>query len=262
MTEEQEKIIELFNKNVKGKKSDTSSSNQRHDGKSGHWLERQMGLTANGNNAPDLFGYEMKNQTSSGKITFGDWTPDEYIFQHGSPKKAHETNKDYNLTRNDFFKIFGKPNEEKEGRLSWSGIPCPNRYNRINTFGQILTIDSNENIVITYSFSKDTRPDKNNIVPEELQKENLVLAKWNRDSIKKKLEKKFNQKGWFTCKTNSNGEYESIHFGAPMDFDGWVKLFKEGIVFFDSGMYQGNNRNYSQWRASSSHWDSLIIESY
>lgn len=262
MAEEKEKIIEFFYKNVKGKKADTSASNQKHDGKSGHWLERQMGITANGNNAPDLFGYEMKNQTSSGKITFGDWTPDEYIFRNKNSKKIHDTNKDYNLTRSDFLKIFGKPNPEKEGRFSWSGIPCPNHYNVINTFGQILTIDKDGNIVITYSFSKDTRVDKNNIVPIELQKENLVLAKWNRESIKKKLEKKFNQKGWFTCKTNSNGEYESIHFGEPMNFDGWIKLFKEGIVFFDSGMYEGNSRNYSQWRASSSYWDSLIIESY
>jgi len=71
MNHEKQKIIELFYANVKGKKSNTSKSNQRHDGKKGHWLEQQMGIVANANNSPDIYGYEMKNQTSSGKITFG-----------------------------------------------------------------------------------------------------------------------------------------------------------------------------------------------
>lgn len=31
---------------------------------------------------------------------------------------------------------------------------------------------------------------------------------------------------------------------------------------FDSGMYEGNPRPYSQWRANNNLWDSLIIESY
>ncbi len=259
MDQDKLKIIEIFNQNVKGKKSDTESSNQKHSGKIGHWLERQMGIKANSSNTPDLFGYEMKNHTSSGKITFGDWGANEYIFKS---RKPNNTNKDYNLKRDDFLKIFGKPNEEKEGRFSWSGSPCPSRYNEINTFGQVLEIDEENNIFVIYSYSKDKRIDKNIIIPIELQKDNLVLAKWNMNSIKSKLETKFNQKGWFTCKKNSNGEYESIHFGKPINFDEWLDLFKKGIVFFDSGMYQTNSRNYSQWRATTKFWDSLIIESY
>ena len=39
-------------------------------------------------------------------------------------------------------------------------------------------------------------------------------------------------------------------------------LVIQGIVFFDSGMYEGNPRPYSQWRANNNLWDSLIIESY
>ena len=76
-------IIERFNQNVKGKIPDTANNNQRHDGKEGHWLETQMEIAHNGDNEPDLLGYEMKNQTTSGKITFGDWSADEYIFLHG-----------------------------------------------------------------------------------------------------------------------------------------------------------------------------------
>ena len=90
----------------------------------------------------------------------------------------------------------------------------------------------------------------------------MVLAKWYRASIKKKLEDKFNQQGWFTCKMNKSRIYSSIHFGNPMNFESWIELLEKGIVFFDSGMYQGNSRNYSQWRASTAFWDSLIIESY
>lgn len=260
MSEDKEKIIELFYSNVKGKKADISGSNKNHDGKHGHWLEQQMGIKRNASNTPDLYGYEMKNETSSGKVTFGDWSADEYIFRRG--KKIHDTNKNYSLSREDFLRIFGKPNAEKDGRHSWSGSPCPSYYNKLNTFGQILKIDDDSNIVITYSFSKDHREDKSKIVPEYLQKDDIVIAKWNLNSIRKKLETKFNQKGWFTCKKNSDGEYKSIHFGLPMNFNTWLGLVKEGIVFFDSGMYLGNSRNYSQWRSKSSFWDSLITENY
>ena len=264
MNQDKQKIIELFYTNVKDKKPDTSSSNQRHDGKDGHWLETQMNIQHNGDNEPDLFGYEMKNQTTSGKITFGDWSADEYIFIHGRSKNPprNETNRDYNLTRDNFFEIFGKPNEKKGGRLSWSGTPCPTYYNQISEYGQLLTIDEEENIVITYSYSKDKRANKSKIVPNELKKENVVIAKWYKDSLKSKLERKFNQQGWFTCTKNQKGEYEAIHFGLPMNYDSWIELFKKGIVFFDSGMYQGNKRPYSQWRASTGFWHSLITESY
>ena len=262
MNNNKQKIIDLFLTNVKGKKTDTSKSNQKHDGKKGHWLEQQMGILANASNSPDIYGYEMKNQTSSGKITFGDWSADEYIFQHGRPKKIHATNQNYNISKNRFLEIFGKANEKKSGRLSWSGTPCPTYINQYTSYGQILKIDVNHNIIICYSYSQDKRENKSEIVPLEMQKEDLVLAKWYKDSIKKKLEDKFNQQGWFTCKMDKNGIYDSIHFGKPMNFESWIKLLEEKIVFFDSGMYHGNSRNYSQWRASTTFWDSLIVESH
>ncbi len=71
MDEGKQEIINRFNNNVRGRKPDTSNSNQDHDGKSGHWLERQMGIEINNRTEADLFGYEMKNQTTSGKTTFG-----------------------------------------------------------------------------------------------------------------------------------------------------------------------------------------------
>jgi hypothetical protein len=47
-----------------------------------------------------------------------------------------------------------------------------------------------------------------------------------------------------------------------MDYNKWITLVEKEIVFFDSGMYQGNNRPYSQCRANNSFWNSLIIEIY
>lgn len=47
-----------------------------------------------------------------------------------------------------------------------------------------------------------------------------------------------------------------------MNYDSWIKLFKERQVFFDSGMYDGNMRPYSQWRATTGIWHSLITESF
>lgn len=260
---DKEKIIKQFRDNVKGKTPDTNSSNQRHDGRNGHWLETQMGIAHNGDNEPDLLGYEMKNKTTSGKITFGDWSADEYIFLHGRGKnKINTVNENYQITRKQFLEIFGKPNIKKDNRLSWSGEPCPTYYSDITAFGQELKIDNNENIVILYHFSKDTRSNKNSIVPSKLHNDDIVIAKWNKDTIKRKLEDKFNQNGWFIVSTDSNGQYENIHFGEPMNYDSWIKLFKEKKVFFDSGMYDGNTRPYSQWRATTSVWHNLIIDTH
>jgi hypothetical protein len=263
MDKNKQRIIELFNANVKGKKADTSNSNQRHDGKEGHWLETQMGIAHNGDNEADLLGYEMKNQTTSGKITFGDWSADEYIYLHGRGKnKTNSINANYSLTRDDFLRIFGKPNPLKDNRLSWSGIPCPTYYGDTSKFGQYLTMDSDNNILIIYYFSKDQREDKQDIVPMNMQIDNLVIAKWKYETLKVKVERKFNQNGWFTCLKNSEGVYHQISFGKPMNFTSWIFLFKERVIFFDSGMYQGNIRPYSQWRATTSFWHTLITDSH
>jgi type-2 restriction enzyme scrFI len=264
-----EQIINLFYKNVKGNKPIINNCNQNHDGKKGHWLERQFGISANANNASDLLGYELKNQTTS-KTTFGDWSANRYIFTDPSYKTIfNESCKAKN--QNIFLKIFGKPNENKGGRYSWSGTPCP-KIGTYNTFGQKLIIEPNKDIVAIYSYSEDKRNDKATIIPNELQVDNLELARWfgqNSPSNKKKdkclkdkLEDKFNDKGWFTCKMNSDGVYYKICFGKPINYNDWIELVKKGIVFFDSGMYEGNDRPYAQWRANNNFWDSLIIEEY
>ena len=75
-----ERIIERFLQNVNGRQPDTTDGNPRHDGGAGHWFERQMGIRANADNRPDLWGFECKNATGS-QTTFGDWMADYLIWR-------------------------------------------------------------------------------------------------------------------------------------------------------------------------------------
>ena len=86
-------IVRIFSENVLGRIPDSSQSNIKHDGKEGHWLEKQMGIAHNRATEPDLLGFEMKNATG-GKTTFGDWSADYYIFKNPESK----------LTRTDFIR--------------------------------------------------------------------------------------------------------------------------------------------------------------
>ena len=99
-------------------------------------------------------------------------------------------------------------------------------------------------------------------IPELYRKSPIVIAKWDATKLAKKVNDKFNQKGWFTCKTNALGVYEKICFGNPINFESWISLVKEGTVFYDSGMYFGNARPYAQWRATNNYWNSLILREY
>jgi len=47
-------------------------------------------------------------------------------------------------------------------------------------------------------------------------------------------------------------------FGDPINYKKWINGVERGEIFFDSGMYQGNKRPYSQWRAANSYWENLI----
>lgn len=262
-------LIQLFRDNVKGKTPDVTGRNIRHDGREGNWLEEQFGKMPDADNHADFFGYELKNETSS-KTTFGDWSANRYIFKTGTYTHCFSGNST-SERQDSFCSIFGKPNEDRDGRCSWSGIPCPTIHG-YNSFGQKLIIDANKDIVALYSYSQDMRINKSVIVPSILQKDNLEIARWFGQTspsskqadkcLKDKLEDKFNDKGWFTCKKDAFGRYYEICFGNPFNYNDWIELVRRGIVFFDSGMYQGNKRPYSQWRANNTYWDSLIVERY
>lgn len=266
-------LINIFRKEVKGKEPDVSNKNQKHDGKYGHWLEEQFKIHANGDNTADILGYELKSQTKE-KTTFGDWSANEYIYNSEKYKTIFNKNKKID-NRNIFLEIFGKENIEKKGRYSWSGESCP-KISKYNSFGQKLVIDEiNKDIIVIYNYTEDHRKEKANIIPKEFQKDNLELARWygnklpsnkvinkREKCLKRKVEDKFNQFGWFTCKMDTTGRYNKICFGKPLTYDEWITMVKKGIVYFDSGMYNQNERPYSNWRADNSLWNKLIEYEY
>ena len=247
-----QEILQTFKKKVKGKVPDLSGYNKNHDGAEGDWLTVAMGLTVNGKNEPDFKGFEMKKDSK--KTTFGDWQPDYSLY------KKPGRGLDAELSRTDFLKIFGHKSKDqsgrKLGRYSWSGSVFPT-VKGINTFGQVMKIDSKGHVKALYSFSKDSRSNKKRIVPFEFQTENVVLAEWTAENLKNRLEKKFNNLGWFKCLTDSEGRYESVQFGKPINFEVFIKMARTGDVFCDCGMYSTNPRPYMTWRAAKNIWDSL-----
>lgn len=259
MKTDQEQIIELFNKNVKNKDICLDNQNTKHCGKEGHWLETQMGIKHNSKNEPDIFGYEMKK--SSNKTTLGDFSASEYIFSKNNKRNSinilNNWTDEINLTRDDFIKIFGNSNPCKNNRHSWSGSCIPT-YNKWNSNGQILTINDNNDIIIVYSFSNDTRIIKEGF-PTFLKNDNIVIALWKSEKMKPHIENKFNKKGFFICK-KIGATYEKICFGSPFNFEYFIECIKNNKIIFDSGMYCGNSRNYSQFRGGPTFWDELIIE--
>jgi len=265
-------IINLFNNNVKGMSINTvngvnsvNSVNKiqpsiKHCGKEGHWLEKAMGIKHNSNNLPDIYGYEMKS-FSSKVISLGDFSASEYAF---SAKRDYINNiNNWNYTkhvmiRSDFIRYFGTPNPLKNNRYSWSG-KCVPIYNSWNVYGQILTVNENNDIVIRYSHTKDTRSHKETF-PDYLKENEIVIAWWKEEKLRNHINNKFDVNGFFLCK-KVNNVYDKICFGKKFDYQHFIGCVKTGKIKFDSGMYIGNNRNYSHFRGSV-FWDELIEDEY
>jgi hypothetical protein len=199
---------------------------------------------------------------SSKKITLGDFSASEYIFSRKNKRNNINTLNNWTdevkLSRKDFMKTFGNSNPKKNNRYSWSGSCVPS-YNTWNSNGQILTINENNDIVIYYSFSNDTRNVKDEF-PMFLKRDKIVIVLWKSEKMKQHIDKKYNKNGFFLCKKIGN-KYENICFGKPFDFEYFIKCIKNKKIIFDSGMYDGNNRNYSQFRGFN-FWNDLIIEEY
>lgn len=243
-----EQIISLFFQNVKGKQPTKTFGEA--DGTQGHWLEAQFGIKPNGDNAPDLFGYELKNDTNS-KTTFGDWQASKYIFD----KKTGSCSKF------DFFRFFGAPNPKKGGRYSWSGKPFPS-VKKWNEFGQKLLISEDGSVFAVYNYGRDLRPHKESLIPSKYQSGDIALAIWERDRLKNLVENKFNVSGWFKCLKDDSGTYVEIAFGPTITFEHFIGAVRTGDIYLDSGMYEGNPRPYQQWRADNSFWNALIVDRY
>ena len=257
---DKQQIIKIFNDNVKGVVICLQGQNINHCGKEGHWLETKMGITHNAKNEPDINGYEMKK--SSSKTTLGDFSASEYAF---SGKNKRNTINNLNnwtdeiqISKSEYIKTFGNLNQNKNNRYSWSGS-CVPTYNNWNSNGQIITINENNDIIIYYSFSNDTRSKKVDF-PIFLKNDNIVIALWKSEKMKHHINNKYNKKGFFICKKIGN-KYEKICFGRSFNFEYFIECIKNKKIIFDSGMYDGNSRNYSQFRGSY-FWNELIIEEY
>lgn len=253
--EAKNEIVRRFMENVYGREPVVDGLDSSHDGRYGHWLETQMGIIHNGDNAPDLLGYEMKNDTTSGKTSFGDWSPNEKIFDRRTGI----------ITREEFIKTFGHPSRGHEHRWSWSGEPVP-KINQWNKYGQTLIVDENNNISVLYEYEHDERQNKQSLIPTIFQTGSHKLMTWTNDYMRKRVEDKFNQNGWFKCLRDDSGVYYEIAFGEPITFEQWIEFVKNGIAYLDSGMYHDdydpNVRPYMQWRANNDYWDELIVDRY
>lgn len=251
-------IIELFRKNIKGKKIELGNYNSKHSGKEGHWLEKQMNLNHNSKNEPDINGYEMKKDSK--KITFGDFSASEYLFSK-IKQNINEKNKwsdDFvNITKDQFIKVFGTQKPLKHNRYSWSG-KCVPVYNIWNDCGQKLCINEKNDICIFYSYSEDKRDYKTEF-PDYLKKDNILIAFWKNEKMREHINRKFNNKGFFIIKKKED-TYDKICFGKKFDYDeSFIQGIKKNVIIFDSGMHRGNNRNYSQFRSSNNKfWNELI----
>jgi hypothetical protein len=264
------RIKRVFDESIRGLEPELKSGKNVHDGWEGHWLQERFGLKADAKNAPDLDGFELKDDTGTSVTTFGDWSADEYIFfsharclQSAIKAASCEKCKSSIMDRSTFLITFGTANPAKQNRFSWSGNVCP-KVGRFNQYGQILNVLDDGSILAEYHFSKDNRMNKQEIIPISIQRDGVVLAVWHGVSLKVKLENKFKHHGWFKClqESGGHGKYIGIQFGGPITFDQWIKQVRFGTVYFDSGMYEGNNRKYSQWRASNQFWTSLVEEVY
>lgn len=255
---EKQRIILTFLANVKGK--EYSNDETTHCGSEGHWLETQMGILHNARNEPDIMGYEMKKTSS--KITLGDFSASEYLFSRKKETIEHvnqwRTNQ-YRFTRTEFIRYFGTPKPSKNNRYSWSGS-CVPTYGEWNDCGQRLVFNEQLDLCVHYSFEKDTRECKYDF-PTCVQTD-VLIAIWKRTKLEAHINKKFNVKGFFICK-KVHHTYEKICFGRPFDFMYFVNHIKNKTIIFDSGMYEGNSRNYSQFRSLlNGFWQNLITEEY
>ena len=248
------KIKTLFNQNIKNKKYDTTLI--KHCGSEGCWIENQLGIYNNNNNKSDFLGYEIKKKSK--KITFGDWSANEYMFK--SEYILNTFNEDIKFTKLKFLKLFGQYNFKKK-RYSWSGMNFPSKYNIWTYSGQLLICNNNNDLFIIYSYHHDKRSNKK--IPKKIQnKEYIILAYWNYDSLKKKLERKFNNFGTILFNKNKHNIYTSISIYKPITIDFFMDSLKSKKIILDSGMYEKNTRNYSQFRANYNFWNELLIEEY
>ena len=242
----------LFDTQLKGRSPNSIS---KHCGAEGHFIEKCLDIEHNSKNEPDYEGWEIKKKSKN--ITFGDWSSTSYLFNQNKFMKKFN-NIPFNIPRNDFIKFFGSYNIKKE-RWAWSG-KCIPKINTWNYNGTIMVVDKNGNIFIVYSHCKDTR---NAYLPKMFTKQEfIILQYWDFLLIKRRVEDKFNKHGFVIFDKNEKNEYDKMLIGKTIDVNMFLEMLKTSKIIFDSGMYEGNLRNYSLFRSNCKVFEELIIEEY
>jgi hypothetical protein len=231
-----EYIVKKFNANLKGKIFEKDGNN-KHCGDEGNWIEKQMGIKCNGNNKPDLLGYEMKKQSIV--TTFIDKAPSVFLLEENKIVKNKEDKKI-------FWNIFQRTNSSGIRIGGW-------KLDEWDNDGQSMHIDENNNIVILYNYSFDKRPEIDKILPKYYKNnKSHTIISWYKIDLENAINNKWNQKGFFVCKKNKEGIYDKIYFGNHFDFDYWLENVKQKNIYYDGysiygGRWRGCFRSQSKW---------------
>lgn len=241
-------IVDCWRQNVRGKSFLKKSSG--FDGEEGHWLEKQMNIHPNSDNAPDLHGHEQKK--SSRTITFIDKQTSSKYFE-GAKFANTSTDK---LTKEKWWNTFRRDDRPDEARVGGWDLDSVD-YN-----GQYLEVDTDNNINVKYNYMKDQRSDKDTMVSNFYKnEENHMIAQWNAVDLKKAIEQKFNKHGFYICSKDKNGLYNEISFGPPISFDTWINSFKLKKIYYD-GYSSLTGRWRGTFRASKTWWNMLVNDKY
>lgn len=243
-------IIRRWKENVKGKQFDTSSKNEKHCGKEGHCLEEAMGIKPNGKNEPDIFGYEMKNDTKVSVTTFIDKEPD--YFTNRGEKVVGISRVANKSKREELWNNMFRQNTRKKGEKRIGGW----KTNKYDVDGQKMIVTDDNSLEVVYNYNHDKRVYKDECLDEYYKNgEDHIICKWRKKTLEIFINRKFNQKGFFICKK------DKICFGQPISFDMWIQGVKDGVIYYD-GYSSINGRWRGCFRAKNTYWHSLIIEEY
>lgn len=281
-------ILNNFHKNVFGKYPKESDLKLSHKGNLGHWLETRLGGNIDADGNADLNGFECK--VESKKTTWGDWGAPYRIFCDKSYKIFHKKNSYENMWT--LVKSLGVRRDDPQKGIyySMSGESFPSYINDITDIGLSL-VEEDSDILLTYSFSRDQRHNKDLVTPDELKKDSLVIFKWHgtnnsfdsfrnnvevnnlpietkftgvnaTTSLEERVRRKFGIYGVVIGLNDNSRGFYGLKFLKSFAFDDWIDAFKNKNIIYDSALTTRNKRPYNQWRSPSKFMETLVEEIY
>jgi len=285
--ESKDLIIDQFHKNVLGKYPSKLELKASHKGKLGHWLESNLGGSIDADGNADLNGYECK--VDSKKISWGDWGAPYRIFCDRSYKLFDKKYIFQNMWL--LVEALGiQRNEPQKGMyFSMSGDHIPTYINDTTYIG-LTMMEINGDISIVYNFTSDQRHNKFQKVPDEFQRDNLLIYKWHGTdtsfdayrqnveinnlpievkfsganasvSLEERIRRKFGIYGIVVGLKDESGFY-GLKFLKSINIQDWLGFFRDQNVIYDTGLTTRNKRPYNQWRSSASFMRTLEEEIY